>query len=128
MFGTLHTKGAANTIDRIIDVFPPEQQEQIRIQLADVLEYAVAKSLLPKVGGGRVAAYEILVATPAVRSLIRQNNSFQIASAMQTGKRQGMQLLDDALTDLVRSGQVTLENALAVANDPTVLRNQCGRF
>ena len=128
VFGTLHTKGAANTIDRIIDVFPPEQQEQIRIQLADVLEYAVAKTLLPRVGGGRVAAYEILVATPAVRSLIRQNKSFQIASAMQTGKRQGMQLLDDALAELVRSGQVAMDNALAVANDPVNLRNLCGRF
>lgn len=128
VFGTLHTKGAANTIDRIIDVFPPEQQEQIRIQLADVLECAVAKALLPRIGGGRVAAYEILVATPAVRSLIRQNKSFQITSAMQTGRRQGMQLLDDALQDLVRSGQVTLENALAVANDPVALRSQLGRF
>ena len=128
VFGTLHTKGAANSIDRIIDVFPPEQQEQIRIQLADVLECIVAKALLPKVGGGRVAAYEILVATPAVRSLIRQNKSFQIVSAMQTGRRQGMQLLDDALADLVRSGQVTLENALTVANDPAVLRSQLGRF
>ena len=128
VFGTLHTKGAANTIDRIIDVFPPEQQEQIRIQLADVLECAIAKALLPKIGGGRVAAYEILVATPAVRSLIRQNKSFQITSAMQTGKRQGMQLLDDALADLVRSGQVTLENAMAVANDPVTMRNQLGRF
>ena len=128
VFATLHTKGAANTIDRIIDVFPPEQQEQIRIQLADVLEYAVAKTLLPKVGGGRVAAYEILVATPAVRSLIRQNKSFQIISSMQTGKRQGMQLLDDALAELVRSGQITLETALEVANDPVTLRNQCGRF
>ena len=128
VFGTLHTKGAANTIDRIIDVFPPEQQEQIRIQLADVLECAIAKALLPKIGGGRVAAYEILVATPAVRSLIRQNKSFQIPSAMQTGKRQGMQLLDDALADLVRTGQVTLDNAMAVANDPAVLRSQLGRF
>ena len=128
VFGTLHTKGAANTIDRIIDAFPPEQQEQIRIQLADVLEYAVAEALLPKIGGGRVAAYEILVATPAVRSLIRQNKSFQITSTMQTGRRQGMQLLDDALVELVRSGQVTLENALAVANDPANLRNLCGRF
>ena len=129
VFGTLHTKGAANTIDRVIDVFPPEQQEQIRIQLADVLECAIAKALLPKVGGGRVPAYEILVATPAVRSLISQNKSFQITSAMQTGKRQGMQLLDDALADLVRSGKVTVENAMAVANDPTTLRNQfAGRF
>ena len=87
----------------------------------------VAKALLPRVGGGRVAAYEILVATPAVRSLIRQNKSFQITSAMQTGKRQGMQLLDDALADLVRSGKVTLENALAVANDPVAMRSQIGR-
>ena len=128
VFGTLHTKGAANTIDRIIDVFPPEQQEQVRIQLADVLECAIAKTLLPRIGGGRVAAYEILVATPAVRSLIRQNKSFQIPSAMQTGKRQGMQLLDDALADLVRTGKVTMDNALIVANDPVVLRNLVGRF
>ena len=128
VFGTLHTKGAANTIDRIIDVFPPEQQEQVRIQLADVLECAIAKALLPKIGGGRVAAYEILVATPAVRSLIRQNKSFQITSAMQTGKRQGMQLLDDALAELVRTGQVTAENAMALANDPAAMKNQLGRF
>ena len=75
-----------------------------------------------------MAAYEILVATPAVRSLIRQNKSFQIPSAMQTGKRQGMQLLDDALADLVRNGLVTLDTALTVANDPVILRNQLGRF
>jgi twitching motility protein PilT len=128
VFGTLHTKGAANSIDRVIDVFPPAQQEQIRIQLADVLECVVTKALLPKIGGGRVAAYEILVATPAVRSLIRQNKSFQIPSAMQTGKRQGMQTLDDALADLVRSGQVTMENALSVANDAVALEGQFRRF
>ena len=128
VFGTLHTKGAANTIDRIIDVFPPAQQEQIRIQLADVLECVIGKALLPKIGGGRVAAYEILVATPAVRSLIRQNKSFQIVSAMQTSKRQGMQLLDDALAELVRSGQVRMDEAMAVANDPAALRNQFGRY
>ncbi len=127
VFGTLHTKSAPNAIDRIIDVFPPEQQEQIRIQLADVLECVIGKSLLPKIGGGRIAAYEILVATPAVRSLIRQNKSFQIPSTMQTGKRQGMQLLDEALGDLVRKGTVTLDDALAVANDPSTMRNQFGR-
>ena len=127
VFGTLHTKSTPNAIDRIIDVFPPEQQEQIRIQLADVLEAVIGKSLLPRIGGGRVAAYEILVATPAVRSLIRQNKSFQIPSTMQTGKRQGMQLLDDALGDLVRKGTVTLDDALAVANDPGTMRNQFGR-
>ena len=128
VFGTLHTKSAANTIDRIIDVFPPAQQEQIRIQLADVLECVIAKALLPRIGGGRVPAYEILVATPAVRSLIRQNKSFQITSTMQTGKRQGMQLLDEALIELVRKGQVKLEDALDVANDPATMRNQLGRF
>ena len=127
VFGTLHTKSAPNAIDRIIDVFPAEQQEQIRIQLADVLECVIGKSLLPRIGGGRVAAYEILVATPAVRSLIRQNKSFQIPSTMQTGKRQGMQLLDDALADLVRKGVVTLDDALAVANDPATMRNVFGR-
>ena len=127
VFGTLHTKGAANTIDRIIDVFPPEQQEQIRIQLADVLEAAIAKALLPRIGGGRVPVYEVLVATPAVRSLIRQNKSFQITSTMQTSKRQGMQLLDDALVELVRKGQVRLDDALAVANDPAVVAAHAGR-
>ena len=128
VFGTLHTKGAVNSIDRIIDVFPPEQQEQIRIQLADVLECVISKALLPKIGGGRSPAYEILVITPAVRSLIRQNKSYQITSTMQTGKRQGMQLLDDALAELVKSCEVTLDDALLVANDPVALRSQCGRF
>jgi twitching motility protein PilT len=93
-----------------------------------VLECVIAKALLPKIGGGRVPAYEVLVATPAVRSLIRQNKSFQITSTMQTGKRQGMQLLDEALAELVRKGKVKLEDALDVANDPTTMRNQLGRF
>ena len=128
VFGTLHTKSAINSMDRIIDVFPPEQQEQIRIQLADVLECVIAKALLPKIGGGRAPAYEILVATPAVRSLIRQNKSYQITSTMQTGKRQGMQLLDEALADLVRKREVALDDALMVANDPVALRSLCGRF
>ena len=127
VFGTLHTKSAPNAIDRIIDVFPPEQQEQIRIQLADVLECVIGKSLLPKIGGGRVAAYEILVVTPAIRSLIRQNKSFQIPGTMQTSRRQGMQLLDDALADLVRKGVVTIDSALETANDPTALGAQFGR-
>ena len=127
VFGTLHTKSAPNAIDRIIDVFPPEQQEQIRIQLADVLECVIGKSLLPKIGGGRVAAYEILVVTPAIRSLIRQNKSFQIPGTMQTSRRQGMQLLDDALADLVRKGAVTIDSALETANDPVALGAQFGR-
>ena len=127
VFGTLHTKSAPNAIDRIIDVFPPEQQEQVRIQLADVLECVVGKSLLPRIGGGRIAAYEILVVTPAIRSLIRQNKSYQIPGMMQTSRRQGMQLLDDALADLVRQQSITLDHALEAANDPTNLGNQFGR-
>ena len=127
VFGTLHTKSAPNAIDRIIDVFPSEQQEQIRIQLADVLECVVGKSLLPKIGGGRIAAYEILVITPAIRSLIRQNKSFQIPGTMQTSRRQGMQLLDDALADLVRRQVITLDHALEAANDPATLGSQFGR-
>ena len=118
VFGTLHTKGAANTIDRIIDVFPAEQQEQIRIQLADVLECVIGQTLLPKIGGGRRAVFEIMVGTPAVKSLIRQNKSFQIPNAMQTGKKQGMAPLDDALAALVRSGEIDAKTAASAANDP----------
>ena len=118
VFGTLHTKGAANTVDRIIDVFPAEQQEQIRIQLADVLECVIGQTLLPRIGGGRRAVFEIMVGSAAVKSLIRQNKSFQIPNAMQTGKKQGMAPLDDALAALVRAGEVSAKDAAAAANDP----------
>ena len=119
VFGTLHTKGAINTIDRIIDVFPADQQEQIRTQLADVIECAIGQTLLPKVGGGRCAAFEIMVANSAIRNLIRQKKTFQIASTMQTSKKQGMQLLDDALMDLVRANKITRAAAAEAANDPS---------
>lgn len=122
VFGTLHTKGAANTIDRIIDSFPAEQQNQIRIQLADVLECAIGQTLLPKIGGGRRAVFEIMVVTPAIRSMILQSKTFQITSAIQTGKRHGMQLLDDALEELVENHEITLETALAAANEPNKLK------
>ena len=127
VFGTLHTKGAASTVDRIIDSFPPEQQNQIRTQLADVLECVVAQSLLPCVRGGRTAVFEVMVVTPAIRAMILQNKTFQITSAMQTGKRQGMQLLDDGLAELVRRGEVTLENAAAASDDPAAFRTHYGR-
>ena len=119
VFGTLHTKGAINTIDRIIDVFPADQQEQIRTQLADVIECAIGQTLLPKIGGGRCAAFEIMVANSAIRNLIRQKKTFQIASTMQTSKKQGMQLLDDALMDLVRANKITRAAAAEAANDPS---------
>ena len=126
VFGTLHTKGAANTIDRIIDAFPPDQQNQVRIQLADVLECAVGQALLPKVGGGRRAVFEVMVSTPAIRSMIMQGKTFQITSAIQTGRRQGMRLLDDALVELVRSGEITKDTALSAANDPAAMRTTLG--
>ena len=119
VFGTLHTKGAINTIDSIIDVFPADQQEQIRTQLADVIECAIGQTLLPKIGGGRCAAFEIMVANSAIRNLIRQKKTFQIASTMQTSKKQGMQLLDDALMDLVRANKITRAAAAEAANDPS---------
>lgn len=121
VFGTLHTKGAVNTIERIIDVFPAEQQAEVRIQLADVIECAIGQTLLPRIGGGRRAVFEVMVATPAVRSLIRQNKSFQIAGTMQASKKQGMQLLDDALVELIRTGQITVRAAAAVASDPDAM-------
>ena len=127
VFATLHTKGAANTIDRIIDTFPTEQQNQIRIQLADVLECAIGQVLVPKVGGGRRAIHEIMLVTPAIRSMIMQGKTFQINGAIQTGRRQGMRLMDDALADHVRTGEVRLEDAVKVANDPDTLRAALSR-
>ena len=122
VFATLHTKGAANTVDRIVDVFPANQQEQVRIQLADVLECAIGQTLLPRIGGGRRAVFEVMVGTPAVRNLIRQNKSFQITSTMQTSKKQGMTLLDDALAELVRAGEISAEDAASAANNPAAIQ------
>lgn len=119
VFGTLHTKGAPNTVDRIVDVFPSDQQDTIRIQLADVLECVIGQTLLPKISGGRCAAYEIMLGTSAVRSLIRQNKSFQLSSTMQTSRKQGMITLDDALADLVYGGLVRASDAAMEANKPS---------
>ena len=95
VFGTLHTSSAAGTINRIIDVFPTNQQDQIRTQLATAIIGILSQQLLKKVGGGRVAAFETLVVTPGIANLIRENKIFRITSAIQTGAKQGMQLLDD---------------------------------
>jgi len=118
VLATLHTTSAAQTIDRIIDVFPPHQQQQIRLQLASTLEGVIAQQLLPRRDRpGRVAALEILAATPAIRNLIREGKTHQIVSQLQTGARYGMQTLDMALRDLVRAGVVGREEALARAAD-----------
>lgn len=118
VFATLHTGDAAQTIDRIIDVFPPYQQQQIRIQLSLTLQGIVAQQLLPRSdGGGRAAAMEILIATPAIRNLIREGKSHQIISAVQTGAKAGMQAMDMSLRDLYRRGVITYEEALSRATD-----------
>jgi twitching motility protein PilT len=126
VLGTLHTTGAAQTVDRIIDVFPPDQQQQIRVQLAETLQGVVSQVLLPKVGGGRVAAHEVLLGTDAIRSCIREGKTMQMHNVLQTGAKLGMQLLDDALAGLVKRGLVTHEDALAKARNPEALRRVSG--
>ncbi|MBE9478533.1 MAG: PilT/PilU family type 4a pilus ATPase, partial [Chloroflexi bacterium] len=112
VFGTLHTASAAQTIDRLINVFKTGRQEQIRAMLAESLHGVVAQRLLRRADGkGRVAALEVLIGTPAVRALIRSNKTFQIPSTMQTGRREGMQLLDDCLADLVQRDIITSQEA-----------------
>jgi twitching motility protein PilT len=106
VLSTVHTQSAQSTVERIIDEFPPNQQEQIRIQLANSLIAVLAQSLVPRIGGGLVAAFEILLVTPAVRHLIRDNKTFRIDSAIQTGRDRGMQLLDDHLLRLHQQGLI----------------------
>lgn len=125
VFSTLHTIGADKTIDRIIDVFPPNQQQQIRIQLAAVLECVISQQLLPMAGGkGRIAALEVLFANAAVRNLIREGKTFQIPSIMQTNKRMGMQTMDDTLYDLLMRNKITAEDALTYAQDPVTMNRR----
>ena len=115
VFGTLHTSSAQGTVNRIIDAFPSNQQEQVRTQLSTAIIGVVSQALLPKIGGGRVAAYEILVVTPAIGNLIRENKTFRINSAIQTGAKLGMQLLDDHLFRLWNEKKVREEDVLAKA-------------
>jgi twitching motility protein PilT len=121
VFGTLHTTTAYSTVDRIIDQYPPDQQEQIRVMLSESLKGVVSQTLCKKIGGGRVAALEVLLVNPAVSNLIREGKTFQIPSIMQTAKNVGMKLLNDALADLVASKTVTAEEAIAKAVDKTGL-------
>jgi twitching motility protein PilT len=118
VFGTLHTTGAQGTVNRIIDVFPTNQQEQIRVQLSTAIIGILSQALLPRIGGGRVAAYEMLVVEPAIANLIRENKTFRINSAIQTGAKKGMVLLDDFLFNLWKSGKITAEDALGRSNSP----------
>jgi twitching motility protein PilT len=127
VFATLHTQDAPQTIDRIIDVFPAEQQGQVRTQLAVALQGVITQQLLPTAdGGGRVAACEVLVPTPAVRNLIREGKTHQIYSTMQTGAQSGMQTMDAALAHLVREGKITRQLAEARSSTPEELRRLMG--
>ncbi|MHB8512533.1 MAG: PilT/PilU family type 4a pilus ATPase [Actinomycetota bacterium] len=128
VFATLHTQDAPQTIDRVIDVFPPHQQQQVRVQLAASLQGIVTQQLLPTADGrGRAIACEILVATPAVRNLIREGKSHQIYSNMQAGGKTGMQTMDQALAELVRSGRITYGLGLERCHNAEDFNKLCGR-
>ena len=119
VFATLHTNSAAQSIDRIVDVFPAHQQQQVRVQLAAVLQAVCAQRLIPSISGGRVAAAEIMVTNPAIKSLIRDGKTHQLDTAIQTGVSQGMQTMDRTLVKMVQSGIITYENARDYAVDLT---------
>lgn len=124
VFSTLHTTSASGTITRIIDVFPPNQQEQIRTQLSANLISVLSQALCPKIGGGRIAAYEFMVITPAIANLIRENKPYRIDSSIQTGKKLGMQLLDDHLWEFYEAGKITLQEMLDKARQPGLLQDK----
>jgi twitching motility protein PilT len=122
VFGTLHTTGAQGTVDRIIDVFPTNQQEQIRTQLSVAIIAVLSQALLPRKPKGLVAAYELLVVTPAIANLIREAKTYRINSSIQTGRKYGMQLLDDALFDLWRKGLCEERDVVVRSNQPGELK------
>jgi twitching motility protein PilT len=126
VFGTLHTNNAGKTVDRVIDVFPPSQQAQVRTMLAESLRGVISQQLLRRAdGSGRVAVYEVLIATQAVRSLIREAKTFQIPSIIGTSRKEGMQTFDQALLELIQKGTVKLEEAVKVSDNPAALIAKC---
>lgn len=119
VLSTLHTNSAASTVDRVIDVFPPHQQQQIRIQFANVLEAVITQSLIPTAdGAGRVAAFEVMHANHAIRNLIREGKSHQLESTMQTNRKMGMMTMDEAIGQLYLAGKIDREQAIHFAHDP----------
>src|SRR5947209_6864590 len=121
VFGTLHTSGAASTVDRVITVFPENEQDQIRTQLAGSMIGVLSQSLLPRKGEGLVAAYEMMVVTPAIRNLIRENKTYRIDSSIQTGRKHGMFLLDESLFRLWKEDLCDKEEVLLKSSRPTEL-------
>lgn len=126
LIATLHTKGTVNTIDRIIDSFPPAQQDQIRIQLSTVLHTVVSQQLLPDKNGGLVPAYEVMHMNSAIRNLIRDSKNHQIDNAIATGRTEGMISMDQSILDLYHAGYITQETALSYADNPDQLRRRMG--
>ena len=127
VLSTLHTPSAAQAIDRVIDVFPPSQQGQIRNQLSTTLQAVLYQALIPRAdGNGRIAAVEVMIATPAIRNLIREGKTYQIPNVIQTGSQYGMQTMNQALRDLYQKGLITLEEAFARSHNPEELRELLG--
>jgi twitching motility protein PilT len=122
VLGTLHTIDAPQSIDRMIDIFPHGQQQQIRIQLSQVIEAVISQALLPRIDGGRVAAFEIMLASHTIRKYIRDEKVFEIPVTMEVSTPEGMQTLDQALTELARKNVVTFEDALMKSRDPAKLQ------
>jgi twitching motility protein PilT len=118
VLGTLHTSSAAKTVDRIVDVFPAAEKDMVRTMLSEGLRAVISQTLLKKKGGGRIAAHEIMIATPAIRNLIRENKVAQMYSSIQTGQKDGQQTLEQCLRDLVKRGLVGTEDARRKANKP----------
>jgi twitching motility protein PilT len=128
VMATLHTQDAAQTVDRIIDVFPPSQQQQVRVMLSGALQGVVCQQLVKTADGkGRVAAIEIMIATPAIRNLIREGKTHQIYSALQAGAKFGMQTMDSHLAQLVKQGKVTYDAALEKCHHVEDFNRLCGR-
>lgn len=118
VFSTLHTTGAARTVDRIVDAFPADKQEQIRVQLSSNLRAVISQLLVPRINGGRVAVFEVMINTPSIAALIRENKTFRIASDIQTGSKYGMVSLEASLVDLYLSGEISHAEVMNKAQDP----------
>lgn len=128
VFSTLHTTGAARTVDRIIDVFPAAQQAQVKIQLAATIVAVISQTLLPRIDTtGRICAFEIMIATPAIRNLIREGKTYQVISEIQTGTRFGMKALDDHLKEMYQAGIISYDSMIDAAQDPRELAERASR-
>jgi twitching motility protein PilT len=125
VFGTLHTTGAAKTIDRITNAFPTNQQEMVRIQLSTVMQAVISQLLIPRIDKpGRVAVFEIMVNTPSIAALIRDNKTFRIQSDIQTGAKWGMVTMDSSLLDKYQQGMISREEVITKAQDPTTMQSK----